>query len=290
METLPNPSTYLDIRKLEEVVARVLLFHFSLAFQVRTPYGSLSELRAQPSRFQDDHGTGAPDLAQVSGDTFAWYRFDKRPDDGIFIVRPDDVVPEDAGRWVKQKLPHYAACGAPRFFQWIEFVDGRLSIEELWDRCRGRTPSLFISCHGDELENVSQTRAYHFYEARYRLRVLSANFRGGLGARFGSPESTEKVEDPGAAKMLGWLRWYLISENKLGKTVGISEVELGGRTPDSSRAVERVISDYIDITVRGSVHTPNEPCDVIVPEQIWMQFQDSHEVNIGDPVQIPMRH
>lgn len=289
MSGLPDPSTYLDIRNLEEVIGRALLFHFALTFQKRTPYGSIKELRAQASRYQDDHGTGAPNLAEIGpNNVFAWYRFDTRADDGKTIIKPDDVPQTDAGRWVQQKLPHYARCGAPKFFEWIEYTDARLSLEEMWNRARSQAPALFISSLGDDLINASQTRAYHFYEARYRLRVLSANFRGGVAARFGSPVSDEKEQDPGTAKLLGWLRWYLIGENKLGKTFGVSEVELRGRTPDMSRAVERIVSDYIEIVVRGSVHTPNEPCDIISPTEIWVQMQNSFEVDVGDPIQIPV--
>ena len=74
---------------------------------------------------------------------------------------------------------------------------------------------------------------------------------------------------------MGWLRWYLISENKLGPSVGISEVELKSYTPDISEAVERIVSDYIEIIVRGSVYTPNEPCDLMTPSALWMKLQDS---------------
>ncbi len=270
----PSKNSYLDIRNLQEVVGRVLLYHFSLAFQARTSYESFADLRAQASRYQDDHGTGAPNLAQIGKDTYAWYRFDERTDDGSNVIKPNDLQPSESGRWIKQKLPHYVECGTPKYFAWIEYTDLRLSIEEMWNRGRGQGPCLFISCLGDELTNVSQTRAYHFYELRYRLRVLSANFRGGVAARFGSPESKEQELDPGAAELLGWLRWYLISENKLGPTVGMSEVELKSYTPDLSESAERIISDYIEILVRGSVYTPNEPCDFITPSALWMKLQE----------------
>lgn len=277
MSGLPPQNTYLDIRNLEEIVARALIYHFALAFQVRTSYSSFDHLRSQASRYQDDHGTAAPNLAQVGQDTFAWYRFDTRSDNNTTILRPNDLQVSEAGRWVKQILPHYVRCGTPKYFSWIEFTDPQLSLEEMLNRSRSQLPALFVSCLGDELTNVSQTWAYHFYELRFRLRVLSANFRGGVAARFGSPEQEEKEQDPGTAKLLGWLRWYLISENKLGNTIGISEVELRNWTPDISRAVERIVSDSTEIIVRGSIHTPNEPCDLITPESLWLELQSAEQ-------------
>ena len=98
---------------------------------------------------------------------------------------------------------------------------------------------------------------------------------------FGSPVSIEKEQDPGTAKLIGWLRWYLISENRLAPTLGITEVKLDGRVPDMSRAKNKVFSEYTDIVVRGSVHTPNEPCDVLLPHEIWMKLQQVQNEPLG---------
>lgn len=282
--TQPARGSYLDPREAVEYWGRTLIQHLALAHKVREVYESIAALCARESGTLDRSGQPAPELAFVPSmrRTWAWLRFSElAPTANGSVLRPDDLDPDKPGRWVEQVLPHYVAgSNLAQYLRHVEFVDHRIPVfgkpkeANLWDRCRGKTPALFVSCLQDESENTTQTFAYAWFSATYRLRVISANWRGATAAEWGSPVSEEEAAEPGTARIIGDLRWYLTAENTLGHARGLNEVQHGRRVPDNNVHENRMVSDYMDITLVGSVYVPSEPYDYQDPWRIWVQVQD----------------
>lgn len=274
------PGTYLDHRTADEVVGRALVHNLALVHGFVKQCADVAELRGLRGEQQDANDQAAPTLAAVGSTIYAWYRFSEAADDGLSIVTPNDTQ-GNPGRWIKQVLPEPARCGRARYYLHIEMCDNRLTTKQLWARCNGQTPALFISFVGSEPQEASQTRAFYNFNLQYRLRVISANWRGGVQARFtsaakdtqGQPESQS---DPGASRLIGDLRHYFVEDNRLSQPLlGINHVLLGRHVPLDSMDREGVLVDALNITVHAAVWTPNESCQYVDPAHLWLQLQDA---------------
>lgn len=302
---VPNEGTFLDVRQAGEVWGRGIMQHLALAFRKRFAFASIAELKAAPTTGLSDNDDAAPNLASVNGATYSFVRFSSASPDDYDAVLPDDIEVTSTGRWLRTPLPYYANLVRNRYYEHVEYVDDRVQVfgpdksGSLWDRCRGKTPALFVSCVGDEAENTSQVFAWHWFTATFRLRVLSANWRGGVSARFGSYDLAEELGDPGASRMIGDLRWYFISTNGVltrvsdaGDVVqhragllGLNEVRIGRRSLDEDRN-ERVISESLEIELRGSIWTPSEPGELLTPRAVFVQQYTDLGIPVADPFQV----
>ncbi len=296
LSQLPAPGTNPDFRNIDELTGRALLMHLALAYRVcsqpdgATYYADEAALRAQRSDVFDTDEDAAPALAQVGamgrGQIWAWFRFSTEAE-GPGVLRPDDVAADAPGRWHRQTLPCVAACGTARYYQHVELVDSRLTLKQLWSRCRGKTPALFISYMGSDAEETSQTLAFYHMRLDYQVRVLSANFRGGVAARWSPARQAEAQSDPGASRMIGDVQDYIVKDNRLGGTLGIKKIKIGQHRPLGMLSVERVVCDALALQMVCSVWTPSMPCELVAPWLIWMQLQDELGRAAGPPNQVP---
>jgi len=291
---LPAPGTNPDFRNIDELTGRALMMHLTLAHRVcsqpdgATYYATEEDLRAQRSDVFDTSEDAAPALAQVgiAQDIWAWFRFSTEAP-GPRCIQPADVEAGAPGRWHKQTLPCVAACGTDRYYQHIELVDSRLTIKDLWNRCRGKTPACFISFEGMEAVETSQTLAFYQLSLNYQVRVLSANFRGGVTARWEPARANEAQSDPGASRMIGDVCDYIVKDNNLSGTLGIKKIKIGSHRPAGMLSVERIICDALSLSMVCAVWTPSMPCEFVAPWRIWMQLQDALGNDAGPPNQIP---
>lgn len=289
-------SPYLDFRTYPETLGRQLVQAFALTHQtLLTPedepyFDTLADLLAARSDVQDTNEDAAPVLAQVGpgpGNIWGWFRFSEEPE-GPRCGRPLDVDAGDPGRWIKQRMPWLALCGKARYFQHVEmckadvkpFGGGKDSVS-LYSRCAGNLPALFVSFVGDEVEEISQTQAFHHVKAKYRLRVLSENYRGGMAARGTAPRADEAAEDPGAWRTIGDLRDYVLKDNRLSMTYGLKKIIVGPSEEILSRNRERQVVHQLDLTCIVKTWTPNEPCELRKPWRIWLQLQDAAGDDVG---------
>lgn len=294
---LPNPTgTYADLRDFHERVGRALVQVIALAHRVAFravdggPIATVSNLAALPSKLLDTNDDAAPDLAQVGtqeGNLWAWYRYSAEPPSDT-CVRPNDLEPEQPGRWVKQRLPIGVGCGSRRYLGHVEYCANQLSDAMLIDRCRGKFPALFVSLVDDDIsKHESQSFRYHRIEANYRIRVISANWHGGVQARLPGPDDPGQDGDPGTQRIIGDVRQVLIYDNKLMGCLGVVRTQLGNLSTQSQRDAERLIFDSVSVRVSGYTETPNTPCEVLYPWQFWVQLQDETGANAGPVVQVP---
>ena len=295
MSTTPPPALslgaapYLDFRTYPETVARQLVQALALTHQTlvtpdgRPYFADLAELLAERSDVHDTNEDAAPALAQVGpgpDNIWAWFRFSTEPE-GPRCGRPADVAPGDPGRWIKQHMPWLALCGKARYLRHVEvckadvrpFGGGKDQVS-LYSRCAAQLPALFISWTGDETEEASQTQAFHHVKAKYRLRVLSENYRGGMAARGTAPRADEAADDPGGWRAIGDIRDYVIKDNKLSMSYGLKKIAIGPSSEELSRNRERQVLHQLDITCFVKTWTPNEPCELRRPWRVWLQLQD----------------
>lgn len=295
--TMPRPGAFLDFRTLPETLARAWVHQFALAYSTTIDFDDLAALRAQRSEVLDTSDDAVPILAKVGtgfGVIWAFYRYSMAAE-GDDCVRPDDVAAADPGRWVKQSLPHVVRCGTRRYYQHIEVCDARTPVfsgdaktTTLWTRCRGKTPALFISFEGDEPEEVSQTQAFHRVEVRYKLRVLSANWRGGVEAQMTPGRAEDQDADPGTFRCIGDLRDLIIKDNRLWPQLGTAllRTRVGAHRPVFDRGPNRILCDSLEMTCIASAWTPNTHCEIVSPFRIWLKLQDELGRQVGDENQL----
>lgn len=274
----PTPGSYLRFTDMDEVVGRALMQRLTLMWRLPLVFESLDELRAKRSDVRDTTDDAAPDLATAGGYLWAWYRYATLPED-VNVVRPADVEAAAPGRWVRQVWTALAAANQRRYYKHVEFCDLRVDVRELFDRCRGQLPALFVSPTGDTPTSRSQTMAIHQVALTYKLRVLAQSYRGGVAARF-SGEPADQSAAPGVSRMIGDLREYLIADNRLGMP-WLLKITLGSHGMEMSRHRERLLVDGLDITAQCSIDTPNESCEIRHPWQIWQDLQTLAGRSIG---------
>lgn len=298
MYALPNPTgTYADLRDFHERVGRALVQVIALAHRaaLRTydgqPINTEDDLRAIPSKLWDTNDDAAPDLVRVGqqdGNIWAWYRYSTTQEQAGVCVRPADIAETEPGRFIKQRLPIGVGCGSMRYLGHVEYCADQLSPNMLIDRARGKFPALFVSLQDDDIsKHETQTYKYHRIEAGYRIRVVSANWHGGVQARLPGPSEAGQDGDPGTQRIIGDVRQVLIYDNKLMGCLGVVRTRLGNMSTSSQRDAERLIFDQVLVTVSGYTDTPNTPCEVIAPWQFWAQLQDIDGTDAGPPVQVP---
>lgn len=292
-DAIPAPGTYPDFPAFDELGGRAIMLHLALAFRVLVRpadgefFADEATLRASRSDVYDTNEDAAPALVQVgaSRNIWAWFRFADVPETAS-VLRPDDVLPGDPGRWIRQVLPPVAACGTTRYYQHVELIDARTKTKDLWSACRGQTPALFVSFVGSDTDEASQTRAFYRVNAEYQIRVLSSNYRGGVAARYTPPTASEKAADPGVSRMIGDVRDYFIKDRTLSRTASVLTVKLGRHQTLDGLTRERVVCDGLTVNLIGAVYTPALSCEVQNPWRIWMQLQDALGRNAGPPNEV----
>lgn len=289
-----------DIRNVHEQVGRAMMQVIALSHRiafttwmdgagVSHPIESVADLRRIRQDVLDVTDDAAPCLARVGSqdaEIWAWYRFLNEPESGNRI-RPDDVAAGEPGMWVRQHLPEVAACSTTRYLAHVEFCAAQVTAKGLWNRCRGKTPAVFISPIGDDIDENSQVRAFHRLQLRYQIRAMSANWRAGVTARMTPPIKDYEIGDPGTLRTLGDVRRLFIHDNTLERTIGVEQVSLGSLRSTHERGAERIIIDSIDVRAIAYTNTPNTPCDIVTPWSMWVQLQDEIGRNAGQPFQIP---
>lgn len=281
MSAIPADS-YLDIREAHEKIGRALVQLIALAHQ--TPLGQLADgspissaenLASVSDGILDTNEDAAPVLARIGPtlNLWAWFRFSTQ-EEGPRCIRPASVAPGDPGRWIEQSIPDAARCDVNRYLAHVEYCADQVPNKTLIDRCRGKFPALFVSPVGDSPEEHSQTLAFHRLRIEYRIRVLSANWRGGVAARFTAPLATEAAEDPGTQRILGDVRRLLIHDLTLLRTLGVTKPILGPMRTALELDAERVLLDAMTVSVIAYTHTPNDPCELATSWRMWLQLQD----------------
>ena len=287
MTAIPQPGTFLDLRSMPEDVGRRAVEQIQEAFGARYSFASLLALKAAPTTGLDDRATIASPLADVAGQPrpFRFDRFSSLVANDVDVLQPADVPTSKMGRW-RQITPSYDARFTSRYIVHIQFVHRGLRLKDLWEVCRGKTPAVFVSFTGDTLSEQSQEPGVLYWaNLGYRIRALSANWRGEPSSEFGSADATEAGQDPGSARVIGDIRWLFSRDNDLNNGTGISRIMVGGMSSEDQREMGRITLDGCDVTVHASPWVPNITQDLLDPEVIAVQKQ-TLDVETGETTDV----
>lgn len=306
-----NPGTptrrlpYFTARTAPEALARQLTSQLQLKLGIRLDtVSTLAALRALPSRALDDRGAIAPECIYLTERTrsYQWKRFETKADDGEVVIRPDDVAAGAAGRWVAAPFRDFERRFYVRHVQHVHASTKRAQLQEL---AGGKFPCLFISYVDKTPEELVQNRgALQWDNFEFRVRAISANWRGEPGAALGSDVPSEATHeaavaagddfDPGSTNLIADVEQFLRENIRLNDP-RINRVIIGASRSLETWGAERLQMDALDLTIRVCTWVPNIPQDLVRLELIKVQLQDLNEdattgavtlTPIGDQMQV----
>lgn len=290
---IPPAGSYLSPRTAQAVLSRALVRQLGLKHRQRcATVPDLDNLRFVPTRALEARGSVVGDVAFVrSLDlSFEWDPFGRESNDPPRIVRPDDVPAAAPGRW---RAAPFRDFHREFFLRHVQLCHNGLRTKDLLELCAGQLPALFVSFAGDGPEEQSQIPGTLFWNNySFRLRAISANWRGEPAAELGSPDEKELAEDPGADSILGRCSWFLSKYNDLNNTVGVSRIMIGSTRPVEAWGNERRLVSELSVMIHASLWVPNEPQDLVRPTRALVQRQVQDEQgawqNLGPVDEVPL--
>jgi hypothetical protein len=281
---------YYTARSAPEGIARRVVTQLQLKLGVRL--GTVA-LRALSTSALDDRGAVAAECVYLTerSVSYRWKRMEIAPDDGDTAILPDDVEAGEYGRWVKAPFRDFER----RFYlRHVQLVHNSLRRKDLEELASGKHPALFVSFVSRSPRELSQCRgALQWDELTYRVRAISANWRGEPGANLGSdaPGETTVAEDfdPGAVNVIADCEQFLRENIRLNDP-RISRVIIGAARSLEQWGNERLQMDELTFTVHACTWVPNIPQDLVGVDLIKVQLQDIDNdletTDIGEPVQV----
>lgn len=276
-----------DARTAPEALARQLTTQLQLKYGIRlATVSTVAALRALPTRALDDRGAVAPEciyLTQKSR-SYQWKRFETASDDGDTVIRPDDVEPGEAGRFVAAPFRDFERRFYVRHVQYVHIGAKRKDLLEL---AGGKFPCLFVSYVQRDPQELSQCRgALQWDNFQFRVRAISANWRGEPGAALGSDvpeEATHEAAvaagedfDPGSTNIIADVEQFL-RENITLNDPRIGRVIIGAARSLETWGAERLQMDALDIAIHACTWVRNIPQDLVRLDLIKVQLEDVTE-------------
>lgn len=294
MTRLPSWGSYLSPIDGPRAVATSLLRQLwqKLGHLTVPDQASVAALRAVPTIALEDRGSICSDLVYVL-DTYRTFRWDRQSvavDDGRLVVRPDDVPVSLGGRWLAADFKDWRGPFYCHAFQHAQYVADTIPLSapdhmpSLLSLSAGKSPSIFVCYTGKSPVLHDQEPGTLFNERyRYRLKVISANWRGEPAARFGSPVADEFANDPGAEEMMGRVEWFIRKNSDgLQRTMGVGTIAMGESRPVESWGADRRLMYVLDITVQVTTEVYNEAEELHQLVGAKVQFQQTPPTPAAD--------
>lgn len=305
-----NPGTptrrlpYFTARTAPEALLRQVTAQLQLKYGVRlATVSTAADLRALPVSALDDRGALAPECVYVNhiGKSVQWKRYETAPDDGKVVFLPDALTQAQEGRWVAAPFRDFERRFYVRHIQPVHDSAKRAQLEEL---ASGKHPSLFISRVSKQSKELVQNRgALQWDDFDFRVRAISANWRGEPGAAVGGDSATEtsfeaaaaadEDYDPGANNIVADVEQFLRENIRLNDP-RIDRVIIGASRSLEQWGNERLQMDELAFTVHACTYVPNIPQDLVRVDLIKVQLEDVTEdpdtgaittTPFGDPAQ-----
>lgn len=281
---------YFTARSAPEAIARQLVTQLQLKLGIRlATVATIAELRALATTALDDRGAIAAECVYVTeqGVSFRWNRMDSTADDGRLVVRPSDVDISAYGRWIRAPFRDFERRFYVRHVQYVHNGSRRKDLEEL---ASGKHPSLFVSYVSKSPRELSGCRgALQEDNFTYRIRAISANWRGEPSASLGSETPGEEDFDPGATNIIADVEQFIRENIRLNDS-RICRAIIGPSRTVEQWGNERLQMDEMTVTVHVFTWVPNIPQDLTNLDLIKVQLQDvdanSVTTDIGEPIQV----
>lgn len=289
---------YFTARTAPEALLRQLVVQLQLKYGVRlTTVTDEAALRALDVAALDDRGAVAPDCVYLShlSKSVQWKRYETAPDDGRDVFRPDQLTASQEGRWVAAPFRDFERRFYLRHVQPVHNGVKRADLEEL---ASGKHPSLFVSFVQKTPQELVQNRgALQWDDFTFRVRAISANWRGEPGANVGGDAPAEATHaaavaagedyDPGAAAIIADVEQFLRENIRLNDP-RIGRVIIGTSRSLEVWGAERLQMDELQLTVHACTWVPNIPQDLVGLELIKVQLEDVTEDDAGDVTLTPI--
>lgn len=295
---------YFTARTAPKALLRQLAVQLQLKYGVRlTTVADEAALRALDVTALDDRGAVAPDCVYLSrlSKSVHWKRYETTPDDGRDVFLPDQLTSSQEGRWVAAPFRDFERRFYLRHVQPVHNGAKRQDLEEL---SSGKHPSLFVSFVQKTPTEASQCRgALQWDDFVFRVRAISANWRGEPGANIGSDAPAEATHasasavgedyDPGATAIIADVEQFLRENIRLNDP-RIGRVIMGTSRSLEVWGAERLQMDELQLTLHVPTWVPNIPQDLVSLELIKVQLEDVTEddagtvtlTDIGDQMQV----
>lgn len=292
-------------RTAREALLRQLTVQLQLKYGVRlATVSTVAELRALDVSALDDRGAIAPDCVYLSQKTrsYQWKRYELTADDGDTVLRPAQLTAGQEGRWVAAPFRDFERRFYVRHVQPVANGIKRADMEEL---ASGKHPSLFVSFVSRSPQELVQNRgALQWDDFEFRIRAISANWRGEPGAAVGGDAPAEATfaaavaagedYDPGAGNVIADVEQFLRENIRLNDP-RIGRVIIGGARTLEQWGAERLQMDELSVTVHACTYVPNIPQDLVRLDRILVQLEDVTEdattgavtlTPVGDQMQV----
>lgn len=241
----------LSIRTARTTIERGIVDTLTAAYKIRT--ASI----ATPATLRAINSVATPHqtLRYVTslGYVFRFNRFSTSSDDGTTVLKPDDVLSSNPGRWLNTLSTIQAGYAKD-----VIVYSGESTVEEISERLFAQRPAFLVVWEGAD-HNVKSTSpgALYKYLCRFNIWAISSNFRAQDQAQEGSDIASEATSssDPGVIAMIGDAKAALAGSN-LGVT-GVDYAEITREYRIVSDLSQRIFVDAIGLTVYATLHNPD---------------------------------
>lgn len=282
-------SVHLDCRTAITTVERAMLDAISLCYQNRLdPVETLADLAALASAKAPDR---ALRFVTSEGLCYRFNRYSTNDHAPPYVVRPDDLTADKAGRWERTSSN---VTKGPAYFRPVNRVRyGYARQVALWEGLSGvaleriyaSTPAFQVRLTNVDIGSRVTAGPYGaLYSADFHFEIYcwSKNYRQQNQALWGPSLEAETTDtsDPGLNRMMGDL-WYLFGGGtQIGLGPGVAHARINGSVSiiDEDHD-QREFCGMVPILVQASFNIPDE--DLVPIESVEVQFQDAHVATPG---------
>lgn len=281
-----------DSRTVQTVLENLLRDSILYALGQRLPQvASIAALRGFGT--QGTSGTTSrldDDLITVAGVTLTSFRWNTRSnaaDDGVSVIRPDDVAPANRGRWIKwTSVLRFAQIvgddsvtldqNASGLVARVIVLDKNLSVDELINLLAGQIPAIVIQSDDDDPDDATQNvGSTYLTDYNFTIHHVVENLRDNRQAAQGSDVTEDYTV---GAYTLDGLVQALICGSTLypvieGTTDGIRTVTKGRGNNWVSDFAERRVIRSRSYRVRVSEEIPPYDSDTTPASLVTFQGQ-----------------
>lgn len=274
-----------DIRLAQTIVENAIRDAILFALGKRFPsVATAAAVRALPSRgtsggtIRDDDDLICIASGGVVSASYRWSTPSTSADDGTNVLRPDDVLVGEPGRWLKWTSPlrfepvvggnsyalHAIETG---ILEKVVILDQDMSVEDIERIIEGHTPSVVISASGDDPERLNLHGFAFDTTYRFKITAIAQNLRD---RREHAQGSTVDVS-VGANTIDGMIK-ALLHGTQLGEVVdGVRMVTYGRGENWRSEFIQRRVFRTRDWDVALTEWHPPAPNDAGPVQGLTMQ-------------------
>lgn len=268
----------LTLRNARTSIERGIVRAIANAYKVRAPaVATVAALRALPSA-----GIPHDTYRYVTSATvcYRWNRYSSATDDGINVLKPNDLVSGKPGRWLVT-----SSAIQTGYLKSVQAYNGAAAIEDVVEKLLGQSPSvLVVWTSGDHKIESQNPGALWWYLCNFDIWVIGSNLRDGFETEEGSDVPAEALADPGVNQILGDVKYVLAGADY--DLESVSYTQLGQEMRIAEDQASRQALEKLSVQVHASIHKPDtDLVDFPDPGSLYVQYQEADTPeNLGERV------